>query len=90
MGTDRRDFLHKISGAAALGCASALRGNAGAGWIPVSRSVEAPIASDLKCLRAQFPLLEEQVNGRALISRQCGNDAAASRRNRTPGKLLFA
>jgi hypothetical protein len=41
-------------------------------------------------LRAQFPLLEEQVNGRALISRQCGNDAAASRRNRTPGKLLFA
>jgi len=65
MGTDRRDFLHKISGVAALGCASALRESAGAGWIPVS--VETPIASDLKSLRAQFPLLQEQVNGHGLI-----------------------
>jgi selenocysteine lyase/cysteine desulfurase len=65
MGTDRRDFLHKISGVAALGCASALSESAGAGWIPVS--VETPIASDLKSLRAQFPLLQEQVNGHGLI-----------------------
>ncbi len=64
MGADRRDFLHKISGVAALGCASALRERAGAGRIPVS--VETPI-SDLKSLRAQFPLLQEQVNGHGLI-----------------------
>jgi cysteine desulfurase/selenocysteine lyase len=65
---DRRDFLRKMSSAAALvGSASALGRNGGAALSQTSHSIGMPTASQLQSLRAQFPVLGERVNGHPLI-----------------------
>lgn len=68
MEMDRRDFLRKMSSAAALGgSASVLSGDAGAVASPHSAPVGTEATSYLESLRAQFPLLGERVNGHPLV-----------------------
>jgi len=66
--THRREFLRKISGAAAV-AASASVLNTGVGAALSDTSVSVETASDrwLRNLRIQFPLLSERVNGHALV-----------------------
>ncbi|HXN23432.1 MAG TPA: SufS family cysteine desulfurase [Candidatus Dormibacteraeota bacterium] len=65
---DRRDFLRKMSSAAALaGSASVLSGDAGAVASLYSVSVGTQATSYLESLRAQFPVLGERVNGHTLV-----------------------
>jgi cysteine desulfurase / selenocysteine lyase len=68
MQMDRRDFLATISSAAAFaGSASVLSRDAGAVASLHAASVGTRATSYLESLRAQFPVLGERVNGRALV-----------------------
>lgn len=62
MKTYRREFLRRISGAATLAVSSSVLGNEGVR----RRTKEGPASPDLESLRAQFPVLQQQVNGRRL------------------------
>jgi len=68
MQMDRRDFLRKISSAAALArSASVLSRDAGTVASPHSAPVGTQATSYLESLRAQFPGLGERVNGHPLV-----------------------
>jgi len=68
METHRREFLHKISGAAAVAAsASALNTDVRAALRDISRAVGTESDQSLRTLRNQFPLLNEQVHGRPLV-----------------------
>jgi cysteine desulfurase/selenocysteine lyase len=65
---DRRDFLRKLSSAAALaGSAPLLGGNGGIAVRQDSNSTGTPTAQQLEALRAQFPVLAQRVNGHPLV-----------------------
>jgi cysteine desulfurase / selenocysteine lyase len=65
---DRRDFLRKLSSAAALaGSAPLLGGNGGIAVRHASNSTGTPTAQQLEALRAQFPVLAQRVNGHPLV-----------------------
>lgn len=66
--TDRREFLRKISRAAALAASSpVLSTNAGAELSHIWPSVETDSNQPVHNLRNQFPLLKERVDGRPLV-----------------------
>jgi hypothetical protein len=68
METCRREFLQKISGGVVLAASrSILSWNGGGALNESSPPVGGQAARDLKDLRAQFPVLEERVNGRSLV-----------------------
>src|SRR6266478_2934124 len=68
MQMDRRDFLRKMSSAAALaGSASVLEQNGGIALSQSSHSIGMPATSQLESLRAQFPVLGERINGHPLV-----------------------
>jgi cysteine desulfurase / selenocysteine lyase len=68
MQMDRRDFLRKMSSAAALaGSASVLEQNGGIALSQSSHSIGMPATSQLESLRAQFPVLGQRVNGHPLV-----------------------
>ena len=68
METHRREFLRKISGAAAVAAsASVLSADAEAAFTRVSHSQETEGNPSLRNLRAQFPLLKERVDGHSLV-----------------------
>jgi cysteine desulfurase / selenocysteine lyase len=65
---DRRDFLRKMSSAAALvGSVSVLEENGGIALSQSSHSIGMPATSQLESLRAQFPVLGQRVNGHPLV-----------------------
>ena len=66
--THRREFLRKISGVAAVAAsASVLKTGAGAAWSPIAPSVGKESNGWLRSLRAQFPLLNEPLDGHPLV-----------------------
>jgi cysteine desulfurase/selenocysteine lyase len=68
MGTDRRDFLRKISRASALAAAaSVLERNRCVALSQSSHSIGMPTTPALEYLRAQFPVLGERVNDHPLV-----------------------
>ena len=68
MGTDRRDFLRRMSSAAAFAATtSVLERNRRVALSQSSQSGGSPAAPGLETLRAQFPLLGEKVNGHPLV-----------------------
>jgi SufS family cysteine desulfurase len=68
METHQREFLRKISGAAAVAAsASVLNTDVGAALSDMSPTLGTESDQSLRNLRTQFPLLSEQVNGHPLV-----------------------
>ena len=67
METHRREFLCKVSGAALVASASVLNTDVRAALSGISPTMGTESDQSLRNLRAQFPLLNEQVNGHPLV-----------------------
>lgn len=67
METHRREFLRKISGAAAIAASRSVLSSDRGAFTRVSHSEETESNRSLRNLRAQFPLLKERVDGHSLV-----------------------